>query len=173
MKKISLLKSLLFASLLGTAIAADAQTETSFAPLNSSKKTILEIGTAASVLVVKETTLTNFHSTFPDATEVNWYNMEKGHLYVAFNTGGKKNRAVYNKKGQMVYKISYYFKEMLPASVLEKVKANYCGKSIFGIIEISYDNETVYELVLQDDTFWTHIKIAGNEIMEEKVWRKI
>jgi hypothetical protein len=172
MKKISLLKSLLFASLLITAIAAAAQTEISFASLNSSKRTVMEIETVAPVTGLKEIALVNFHFSFPDATEVTWYNMDKGQLYVAFNTAGKQNRAMYNKKGKMFYKISYYSKEMLPASVLKTVKDNYCGKSIFGITEMSYNQQTVYELVLQDDTSWTNIKISGNQIIDEKVWKK-
>lgn len=172
MKKISLLKSLLFASLLCTAVDAAAQTEASFASLNSSKRTAVEITTVGPVIGLKETALVNFHSSFPDATEVTWYNMRKGQFYVAFNTPGKSNRAMYNRKGKLVYSISYYTKEMLPTSVLQKVKDNYCGKSIFGIIQISYNQGTVYELVLQDDTSWTDIKISGNQIIEEKVWKK-
>lgn len=172
MKKISLLQSLLFASLLGIAIAGTAQTGASFASLNSSKKPAMEIETVEPVSGLNETARVNFHSTFPDATEVTWYNMAKGQFYVAFNTAGKKNRAMYSKKGKMLYKISYYLKEMLPASVLQKMKDNYCGKSIFGITEISYNHETVYELVLQDDTSWTDIKISGNQIIDEKVWKK-
>ena len=158
MKKISLLKSLLFASLLSTAIAGAAQTEASFASLNSSKKTGLEIETGVPVTGLKETALVNFNSSFPDATEVTWYNMDKGQLYVAFNTAGKKSRALYNKKGKMLYAISYYSKEMLPASVLQKVKDNYCGKSVFGITEISCNHETVYVLVMEDQTSWKNAK---------------
>jgi hypothetical protein len=172
MKQISLLKSLLFASLLCTAISGVAQKEASFASLNSSKKTAVEIETLAPVTGLNKVALVNFHSSFPDATEVSWFNMKKGQLYVAFNTAGKKNRVVYNKKGKILYSISYYSKEMLPASVLQQVKDNYCGKSIFGITEISYNHETVYVLVLEDQTSWTDIKIAGNKIIEEKVWRK-
>jgi len=172
MKKISLLKSLLFACLLCTFISAAAQSESSYASLTSSKKKIVEIGDLTAVSGTKETALITLNSTFPDATEISWYNMAKDLLYVAFNTPGKTNRAMFDKKGKMLYNISYYSKEMLPVSVLQKVKDNYYGKSIFGIIEISYNQETVYELVLEGKTTWTNIKIVGNEIMSEKVWRK-
>ena len=172
MKKISLLKLLLFVSLLCTGFAAAAQTEASYAALNSSKKTTLKVGTVASMMGLKETVLISLQSSFPDATAVTWYNMAKGHLYVAFNIPGKTSRAMFDKKGKMLYSISYYSKEMLPASVLQKVNDNYCGKSIFGITEISFDHETVYELVLEDKTSWTDVKIVGNKIIEEKVWKK-
>lgn len=172
MKKISLLKSLLFASLLFTVTAAAAQTEVSFASLNSSKRIGMVSETVAPVIALKETVLITFHSSFPTATEVTWYNMPKGCLYAAFNTPGKTVRAMFNKKGRMLYSISYYTKEMLPASVLQTVKDNYCGKSIYGITEISYNKEKVYALVLEDQTSWINIKIADNEIMEEKVYRR-
>jgi hypothetical protein len=128
--------------------------------------------TVAPVIALKETVLITFHSSFPTATEVTWYNMPKGCLYAAFNTPGKTVRAMFNKKGRMLYSISYYTKEMLPASVLQTVKDNYCGKSIYGITEISYNKEKVYALVLEDQTSWINIKIADNEIMEEKVYRR-
>jgi hypothetical protein len=173
MKKISLLKSLLFASSLFSTIAGVAQSDVSFASVNSSKKPIVEIATGTTLPVIKETTLASFHSSFPDAKNVAWFDMDNGVLYVVFNTPGKANRAVFDKKGKLIYSLSYYFKEMLPLSVLQNVKANFCGKSIFGVTEIRKDHETVYEIVLEDETSWTHIKIAGDEITKENVWRKV
>ena len=172
MKKISLLKSLLSASLLSTAIAGTAQTETSFALLKSPEKTNVEIAAVAPIIVLKEATLITFHSGFPEATNIKWYNMAKGLLHASFNTPGKTNRAMYTKKGKLLYSISYYSKEMLPASVLQEVKDNYSDKSIFGITELNYNGQTVYELLLEDETSWTNIKIAGNEIKDKKVWKK-
>ena len=167
-----LLKSMLFTSFLCTAIAANAQTEASFASINSPNKKLIKIGTDAPEAVSKGKALTAFQSDFPQATEATWYNNANDASYVVFNTQGKTNRAMFNKKGRMLYRISYYYKEMLPASVVKKVNDTYRDKTIFGITEINYNNDTVYVLVLEDKTHWTNITIAGDNITDEKIWTK-
>ena len=172
MKKISLLQSLLFTSLLTTTIAAKAQADVSFVSLNPAKNTLMAIGTIAPAITLNAKALTAFHSSFPGATNVAWSDNTDGLVYVVFNTLGKTNRAMFNKKGKMLYSISYYRQEMLSNSLIEKVLDNYPGKSIYGITETSCNHETIYQLVLEDKTSWTDVKISGNEIIEERVWRK-
>ena len=119
-----------------------------------------------------EKALNSFNRMFANATQVSWATEDKGRPIVFFETPGKKNRAGFDKKGNLVYTISYYTEEQLPVPVLLKVKQTYYGKSIFCVTEVNYLGKTAYLIILEDRTSWLHIKIIGDEMEEERVLTK-
>lgn len=171
MRKIPFLKPVLFTFLLFSAFTIQAQTQYAVASLSPSKELPIEIGGNAANAGLKRTPVTTFQSAFPDATEVSWSNTN-GISYVFFKTPNKMNRVFFNKKGKISYTISYYSKELLPTSILKQVKNIYSDKTIFGVTEIGCDNQTAYQIVLEDETSWTNITIVDNEIQDEQVWVK-
>jgi hypothetical protein len=52
------------------------------------------------------------------------------------------------------------------------VKESYYGRSIFCVTEVNCDGKTAYLIVLEDRTTWLHIKIVGDEMIEEKLFTK-
>jgi hypothetical protein len=113
-----------------------------------------------------------FKKMFGNAANVSWAPEDKGQSLVYFETPGKKNRAGFDKKGNLVYTISNYREEQLPQDILLKVKESYFGRSIFCVTEVNYDGKTAYLIVLEDKTTWLHIKIVGDEMIEEKLFTK-
>ena len=172
MKKNTLFNSMLLSSLLFMILAAHAQAQDAIASLNFSTKKIMDIGSSTPDAAVKATPLNTFHSIFPEATEDRWYADDKGFTNVYFKTTGKTNRVCFNKKGKIIYSISYYQKEMLPVWVLQKVNDLYADKTIFGVTETTDHNGTTYVLVLEGKTSWVDVTITGNEIQDEQVWDK-
>jgi len=154
-------------------VNSQAQSQNAIASLNlSSKAKIIEIGNETPATTSNATPRTTLHSTFPEVTDDNWFSEKKGFTTVYFKTPGKTNRALFDKKGKIVYTISYYQKEMLPVWVLQKMNEKYAGKNIFGVTEINNNNETSYVLVLEDKSNWFDVTIVGNDIQDVQVWNK-
>ena len=112
---------------------------------------------------INQRVLSSFTQTFSYAEDVVW--QEDNHLYQAnFWQGGINIRARYDDQGNLLETIRYYFEKQLPPVVLAKVKKKYTGKSIFGITEISSDENTTYYITLQDEKNWYTVKsdIYGN-----------
>jgi len=112
---------------------------------------------------INQRVLSSFTQTFSYAEDVVW--QEDNHLYQAnFWQGGINIRARYDDQGNLLETIRYYFEKQLPPVVLAKVKKKYSGKSIFGITEISSDENTTYYITLQDEKNWYTVKsdIYGN-----------
>jgi hypothetical protein len=78
----------------------------------------------------------------------------------------------FDKKGRISYSISYYKKEMLPFAILQLMNDKYPGKSIFGATEINNNAGTTYVLVLEGNTTWVDVTIAGNQVQDEQEWHK-
>ena len=61
-------------------------------------------------------------------------------------------------KGSILSVLRYYYEKDLPHFIAVKLKEKYPGKKIFGITEITSEEGVVYNIVLEDDTRWFHIR---------------
>jgi hypothetical protein len=106
---------------------------------------------------VNEKILKAFKQTFSYAEDVVW--QEKDNSYqVNFWQGEVNIRARYDDQGRLLGTIRYYYEKQLPPSVLAKVKSKYAGKTIFGVTEVSSEDEVNYFITLRDDTHWYTVK---------------
>ncbi len=106
---------------------------------------------------ISEKVLRAFKETFINATDVVWYENDS-HYQANFKQASIITRASYDKEGELISTVRYYFEENLPAYILAKVKKRYAGKSVFGITEVTSSDEISYYIKLQDDKFWYTIK---------------
>src|SRR5437868_13730782 len=106
-----------------------------------------------------------FFLLFPDAVNPSWIK-ETGFLYVSFLINGNKATASFNTKGSMNYCISYIREENFPADLLQKVKGSYPADEIFSIKEITTEEITMHEIVLQNSEHYTVISLTPNGIAE-------
>ena len=167
MNKISFYRVVFLASMIaGSSVTYSQANSNDIISLESARKAATTPADAASP---SERVLNTFNKMFKNATKVFWTAENKGHPMVYFETPGKKHRAGFDKKGNLVYTISYYQEEQLPQPILLRVKETYFGKSIFCVTEVNYDGKTAYLIILEDKTSWLHIKIVGDEMVEEKV----
>jgi len=115
------------------------------------------IAQAATPPDVNEKILKAFKQTFIYAEDVVW--QEKDNSYqVNFWQGEINIRARYDEQGKLLGTIRYYYEKQLPPSVLAKVKNKYSGKTIFGVTEVSSDEELNYFITLRDDKNWYTVK---------------
>jgi hypothetical protein len=152
----------------GSAVANSQVINNEIASLGTSHK--FKNGSSVSTEAVgpNEKSVLIFNKMFGNATNVLWSTEGKGLPIAYFDLPGKKNRAGFDKKGNLVYTISYYKEEQLPKPVLLKVKETYFGKNIYCVTEVNYDGKTAYLIILEDKTSWLHIKIVGDEMVEER-----
>ncbi|HEX6849667.1 MAG TPA: hypothetical protein VF144_21920 [Chitinophagaceae bacterium] len=102
---------------------------------------------------VNEKVLKAFNQTFVKATDVVWNEVQN--LYEAsFKQSEIISRAIYDAEGNLLRTTRYYSQENLPINILTKLHKKYAGKSIYGITELSTEDEVSYYVTLQDEKNW-------------------
>lgn len=111
-----------------------------------------------------------FHKTFQQVKEVNWQNYDN--KYEAnFSDNNISFRVMYDEEGNVIKSIRYYYGPTLPIFIQAKLAKKYDGKKVFGVTEISTDNELNYYIILEDKNTWTHVQsdAYGNMFTEKKI----
>jgi len=85
---------------------------------------------------IDEKLLRTFSSSFPHAERVSWQELPNTYV-VSFIENGIRSRIVYQKDGQIVNVIRYYFEESLPTDVRMLAKHSFPGCSVKGVVEVS------------------------------------
>jgi hypothetical protein len=112
---------------------------------------------AAGAPDVNEKILKAFKETFIYAEDVVW--QENNNVYqVNFWQGEINVRAHYDVQGNLLGTIRYYFEKQLPPGIVARIKKRYTGKTIFGVTEVTSDEEVNYFVTLQDDNDWYTVK---------------
>ena len=128
--------------------------------------------TASNPPEVSEKVLKAFSETFMKATEVVWHEVQN--LYEAsFKQSEVISRAIYDQDGNLLRTTRYYSQENLPINILTKLQKRFAGKSIYGVTELSTDDEVSYHITMQDEKNWYIIKAdnwGGLEL--EKKYKK-
>lgn len=97
-----------------------------------------------------------FNKTFPHVKEVAW--TENEHSYeVKFKQNEILSKVTYDKDGNILKTLRYYYEQNLPLMILTKVKNKFSDKTIFGVTEESSEEGTYYHIVLEDEKHWINI----------------
>src|SRR5437870_8817260 len=78
---------------------------------------------------IDEKLLSILSTSFPHAERVSWQELSNTYV-VSFIENGIRSRIVYQKDGQIVNVIRYYFEENLPVDVSMAAKRSFPGSSI-------------------------------------------
>lgn len=128
--------------------------------------------TASNPPEVSEKVLKAFSETFMKATEVVWHEVQN--LYEAsFKQSEVISRAIYDQDGNLLRTTRYYSQENLPINILTKLQKRFAGKSVYGVTELSTDDEVSYHITMQDEKNWYIIKADNWGYLElEKKYKK-
>jgi hypothetical protein len=121
--------------------------------------------------VISSKTLSAFAGMFKGASDAHWYAVENKFL-VKFSADGRESTALFNKKGDHLYTISYGFEKHLPAAVRKLVKINYFDYEITRAIEVNSLGKTAWIVKLEDANRMITVKVAGGEMEETENYRK-
>ena len=111
-----------------------------------------------------------FKKTFTTVKDVSW--QEVDNRYEAnFSQNNIIYRVSYDEEGNVVKSIRYYYGETLPIFIQAKLNKKYDGKSVYGVTEVTSENEVIYYIILQDDKNWIHVQsdAYGNMFTEKKL----
>lgn len=105
---------------------------------------------------VTEQVLKQFNLVFPAVENARWFESENFYD-VYFDKDETKYQVRYDRNGKIVSTRNYYPGSKLCPFLKAKVTEKFPGKSIFGVTEITNNNEMYYVIVLEDEKTWTNV----------------
>lgn len=128
--------------------------------------------TASNPPEVSEKVLKAFSETFMKATDIVWHEVKN--LYEAsFKQSEIISRAIFDKNGNLLRTTRYYSQENLPINILTKLQKRFAGKSVYGVTELSTEDQVSYHITMQDEKNWYIIKADNWGSLElEQKYRK-
>ena len=112
-----------------------------------------------------------FVKSFENATNLNWSKVGKNFL-ATFRIAGKERRALFTKKGNLIYSIVYGTEADLPAETRKLVKSVYIDHTIASAIEVKEDDKTIWVIRLEDATSLIFVRIENGEMEQTKHYQK-
>jgi len=111
---------------------------------------LLSMSSFAADAPVSEKVLKAFNEVFGYVKKVDW--SEKNNEYEAyFKEESVVTRIRYDKEGNIVMSIRSYGEAQLPLLIQSKIKKAYSNMKVFGVTEISHNDETRYEISLEGE----------------------
>jgi len=131
-------------------------------------KTLQPVTVTATTLKVPEKVWNNFSNYFNGAFVTKWYEINKKYL-VKFMLDESENRALFTRKGALVYHISYGYENILSDDIRDLIKRDYAGYEIRKAIKITEDRRLVWLLTLEDSNHLLLIRLEDGvpEELEE------
>jgi len=117
-----------------------------------------------------EKVLKSFSETFSNAKNVTW-NEYVDHYSVSFLFQNIRSRINYDKDGNILRSIRYYDPALLPLNIFTRLKREQGpSKKLYGVTEITEDNETVYFIKVETEKHWITLRVdaVGNSEIYEK-----
>lgn len=112
-----------------------------------------------------EKVLKSFNSTFSSPSEVRWFD-HANYFEVTFVQSEIRSNVKYDMEGNFLNSTRYYKEQQLPTNILYKLKKRYPGKNIFGVTEITSNEDINYYIKLEDSKNWITVKVDGYGRME-------
>lgn len=109
---------------------------------------------------INEKVLKTFAQTFPSAMNAKWYEYENSYE-VYFDKDDIKCRINYDFDGNVISTRRDYLEKDLTPFIKSKVNKQFPDKKIFGITEMTSNEEMYYLVILEDDKKWWHVKADG------------
>lgn len=110
-----------------------------------------------------------FSETFAAAQNVKWQEFSD-YYSVSFLYSGIQSKIKYDMEGNILGSIRYYDPSYLPLNILTKLKKENPSKELFGVTELSVDDDMVYFVKMYDAKHWITLKVdpSGNNQVVEK-----
>lgn len=106
-------------------------------------RTLPAVTVTATTVRVPAKTWRSFASYFPGAYNSRFYKVNKDWLG-KFILHNQENRALFTKKGYLVYHISYGYEENLPDDIRRQIKSEYYDYTITRAIKVEEDKRVIW-----------------------------
>jgi hypothetical protein len=107
-----------------------------------------------------------FHDNFPEVNNPTISTVGNFYLvYFADKATNSSCRVFYDADGNVIQTIRNYTVEGLNPFIRAKIDSKYKGKSVFGVTDVTNENEHYYQLILQDATSLWFVQANDNGSM--------
>jgi hypothetical protein len=135
-------------------------------------KTLPPVTVTSTHTKVPDNVWSSFRSYFSNAIDTKWYELNKNYL-VRFMTDDNQNRALFTKKGNLIYHISYGYEKNLPDAIRKQVKSTYFDYDITRAIKVNEGNRIVWVVNLEDAKTLILVRLESGEMDEVERLNKI
>ena len=112
-----------------------------------------------------------FKKSFDKVTNLNWERINNMFLAV-FIIDGKYARALFTKRGILVYTIFYGTENDLPAETRKLVKSVYIDQSITRAIKVNENGRTIWVISLEDSVSLISVRVENGELEQTEHYQK-
>jgi hypothetical protein len=128
-------------------------------------KSLPPVKVTSSLRKIPNSTWKGFSTYFNNAENPRWFRLNKDYL-VKFMIYDEENRALFSKKGTLIYHISYGYEKNLPADMLNQVKTSYSQYEITRAIKVTEAGREIWIINLEDEKNIILIRIENGEMEE-------
>jgi hypothetical protein len=107
----------------------------------------------------------SFNESFQNAQNPEWLKMNKNYL-VTFITNDQKNRALYEKNGELIYHIHYGIEKNLPDDIRKLIKSNYLDYKIVMAISVNQDKRNIWVVNLEGEKDYIIVREEDEQLEE-------
>jgi hypothetical protein len=136
-----------------------------------------QAGTLPAVLItgskvqVNEKVEKAFNTYFKDARELSWSRVDNDFL-ARYIMNNQEQSALFNKRGNLVYHITYGLEKNLPEDIRQQVKSVYYDYNISTVYSMKDVDKTVWVLNLEDAKNILEIRVKDGQVEKAKQYRK-
>ena len=120
---------------------------------------------------VPEKVWVNFREYFANAHDLKWYQLNKDYL-VKFMLNEEQNRALFSKRGRLIYTISYGYEKSLPENLRKQVKSIYYDYDITRAIKVSEAGRQIWVVNVEDPKTFILVRLEDGEMEEVQKMNK-
>jgi hypothetical protein len=146
-------------------------TASAFAQDTPVNKTLPPVIVTATNKKIPEKVWANFRSYFGNAENTKWYEENKNYL-VKFMTNEEANRALFTKRGRLIYHISYGYENNLPEELRTQIKGSYNDYSITKAIKVTEANRLIWVVNLETEKKFVMVRLEEGEMEEVQNFNK-
>ncbi|MGC4038588.1 MAG: hypothetical protein QM764_21675 [Chitinophagaceae bacterium] len=128
-------------------------------------KNLPPVTVTASLRKIPNRVWKGFSTYFSEAENPRWFRLNRNFL-VKFMIYDEENRAVFTKRGTLIYHISYGYEKSLPASLLQQLNASYEGFSVLRAVKVTDNARTIWVVTLEAPTTLLLVKAEEDELEE-------
>lgn len=121
-----------------------------------------------------EKVLAAFSKTFNSARDISWTEFDNRYE-ATFRQNEVSFRVLYDAEGNVLKSMRYYSGQNLPIILQSKLAKKFPSKTIFGVTEVTTENEVSYFVVLEDEKEFQHVRADafGNITTEQRYYKAL
>ncbi|MES1213945.1 MAG: hypothetical protein ABUT20_00395 [Bacteroidota bacterium] len=106
-----------------------------------------------------------FSTYFNDAENPRWFKVNKNYL-VKYMIYDEQNRALFTKKGNLIYHISYGYEKSLPEDLRNLITDSYHDYTITGAIKVTEAGREIWVVNLENNETLVLLRLENGEMEE-------